>query len=1039
MKTTATVMVCVALMCGVAMAQGHDVSMTAEAWAELPGWTPLTAADEAAHEVVDGVMRFSASGGGANMIWMYNLPEAVGQGQARHCAMRYRLTNINPELPSYFLFCDGGDERGMTGTNILFRAEDLIVDGQWHIATTLMNLPDLRRLALRFEATDGRQGTADIDWIRFTPDPPRFDIETFSPWQAGDVPAGAIDLSGQAQTDLATMQQVLGLADWFDTPGIEMGGARFAVPTDGPVAISTDIRENGAFDVAVGKSAAELHLLIGGQLRGQLLEYKGWENGDHIWRPTQFLITTTYADGSTEEQMPWCIGREHYGVYRGLYAYAMAVKPGKTVEKINITDGVLWSAFHLVAVTASDDRLMPPEPGDAVATPAGVDPLRALPQVSVGDNLLTLSNSGGLITLDLAGLTFTKIENHCQPDWALQAAEAPLLRVREGAKTWEAEDFEVVAVLPREAYAGLTLHSEEGQLEIALTIDASGGDEFAVTAELTNLADEERRLGLTCPQVGVSKTGAAQDLWYFYPRMGASWSNLDRVLDDPAGGYFPVQWMTAYDRRGGGGLCLATRDTEARYRKYELAKSGDTIVQGLEYYTFPLEAGGTREYPSAYIIPHGGDWRGMHRRYCDWAKSWIEPATPRLDWFRRVWNFRTAWLYTQSGGKPEYNFYLPDEDRYQTAEFIEKDNRMFGQVDMNHIFDWRHNDKYGRWGAYRYYDHIGGLDKFRQCIADQQAAGWKVGLYLDTYLCSKAAPVAVEHGEEWAVKREGGGYSTGYSKPEDPVWNMCIYSDGWPDWMAETCAAVAEETGCDGIYLDEGGTGVHYQCWSEDHGHPVPGIGPYGFRDMSRKVREALPPHVALYTEHCPEDTTIPYMDGGYITALGRSDYEITPGFVHIHRFAFPDFKVIPITSGGSLSHGVWDGLRYSVFNGCALYTLAYGHDDEAFEFIRKSTALLREHEDAFLTMQPEAYVDTPAQEVYCNAFPGAAETVYTFWNGRFRTYSGPVLRVKHIEGATYRDLWTDTELKPKIEDGYATIELTLGARNIGVVTQIRP
>jgi hypothetical protein len=43
---------------------------------------------------------------------------------------------------------------------------------------------------------------------------------------------------------------------------------------------------------------------------------------------------------------------------------------------------------------------------------------------------------------------------------------------------------------------------------------------------------------------------------------------------------------------------------------------------------------------------------------------------------------------------------------------------------------------------------------------------------------------------------------------------------------------------------------------------------------------------------------------------------------------------------------------------------------------------------------------------------------------------------VKREEGATYRDLWSGVELKPTIEGGYATIELTLGARNIGVMSQ---
>jgi hypothetical protein len=218
----------------------------------------------------------------------------------------------------------------------------------------------------------------------------------------------------------------------------------------------------------------------------------------------------------------------------------------------------------------------------------------------------------------------------------------------------------------------------------------------------------------------------------------------------------------------------------------------------------------------------------------------------------------------------------------------------------------------------------------------------------------------------------------------------------------------------------------------------VPACSPNGFLELCRMTKSKLPEGVVLYTEHAPADIVIPYIDGGYATALGRSDADITPGHVHIHRFAFPDFKLLPITSAGSLSHGIWDGLRYSVFNGAALYSLSWGHEDEAFELIRKAQAVLREHEEAFLTERPEMFVPTLADEVYCNAFPGEAETVWTFWNGRFQQFEGPVLAVPHVEGATYRDLWTGEELTPRIEGGQAIIEQTLGARNIGVVAQMR-
>jgi hypothetical protein len=268
---------------------------------------------------------------------------------------------------------------------------------------------------------------------------------------------------------------------------------------------------------------------------------------------------------------------------------------------------------------------------------------------------------------------------------------------------------------------------------------------------------------------------------------------------------------------------------------------------------------------------------------------------------------------------------------------------------------------------------------------------------------------------------------------------MCQWHPGWQDYLSTRAGEVARETDCDGIYLDEGGTDLgNYWCWRDDHPHQVPACSPNGFLELCRKTKEKLPDGVALYTEHAPADIVIPYLDGAYVTALGRSDADITPGYVHIHRFAFPDFKLLPITSAGSLSHGIWDGLRYSMFNGAAAYSLSWGHEEEAFALIRKMNAILRTHEDAFLSDRPHMFVPTLAEEVYCNAFAGENETVWTFWNGRFQQFEGPVLVVAHTEGATYRDLWTGEELTPHIKEEHAIIEQSLGARNIGVVVQVR-
>ena len=47
-------------------------------------------------------------------------------------------------------------------------------------------------------------------------------------------------------------------------------------------------------------------------------------------------------------------------------------------------------------------------------------------------------------------------------------------------------------------------------------------------------------------------------------------------------------------------------------------------------------------------------------------------------------------------------------------------------------------------------------------------------------------------------------------------------------------------------------------------------------------------------------------------------------------------------------------------------------------------------------------------------------------------------LKVKHVEGARYVDVWNDKEMRPVIEGEQALISVSIGPRDIGVVAQLR-
>ena len=1023
-------------------AQDYDIPLDAARWAPAPGWAPGSAAADYSHQERDGVLSFRAQGGGGTMVWGHYPQPPLGFSRTRYLSVRYRAVNIDPTLSSYCLYVNAGTDSKMTGKKIALRAKDLVADGEWHSTVVLLSeRGELRTVVLRFAALTGREARIDISRLRFTEAVPRVPVSEHILWESAAGPVEALPLSRLMDCELGEVQKALSLADWFDTERVRAAGALFGVNTAGPVAVSTDVKGVSEIVFPVGCSASEIHLLLGGQLRHKLLSYRNWENGDHIWRPTQFLAVLTYADGFEDRQIPYCLDKHGYGVWRGLHAYALATLSGRTVRSVVLRDGMTMAgAFHLVAASTSSRSLIPARPDAAHVVPAGVRPSPKPCGVRREGDRLVLSNTTGEITLDLAaGGALCAVRNHSHPGWPVTAAPAPLLGLRRGPARRGSDEWELLTCDVDGHRASLTYVDGELSVRIRLDVEAGADREFSFSVALTNTAAEEQRLGLAFPRISLTKPGSSEDLWYVYPRQAVAWSNRERLLREPHNGQFPVQWMDVYDRSGGGGLYLMTRDTEARYRWYELVKEDGCVSQRVEYWDDALGAGETRTYPPVFVGMHGGDWRVAHRRYCAWLRTWCKPLVPRQEWFRRVWSFRTHWVRTMRDGDPQYNWYDPDTQSYRTDAFLDRDADLFGPVGMNHFFDWRISDAFGRWGDYSHYEDLGGLPLFHAMVERQQARGVRVGLYLDTYLCSKKADVGRERGEAWAIHGPDGRYRAAYSTPDDPLWNMCIWSDGWPQYLAETFARVARETGCDGVYLDEGGADVpQYWCWREGHGHPTPANGPGGFRDLLRRVRAALPPGKVLYAEHCPPDVGIPYIDGSYITALGRSDAEISPGYLHIHRFAFPDFKVLPITSGGSLADGIYDGLVYSLFNGCALYTLSYGHDEDAFPLVRRINRVLREHEEAFCSHEPEPYVATLREEVYCNRFPAADQTVWTLWNGRYRTVRGPVLRVRHTPGATYRDPWNGTDLAADLRDGWATLELTIGPRDVGVLCQRR-
>jgi hypothetical protein len=1028
---------------GATWAQGQEVDLRLdEGWLEWISAAAKERADKYSYVFADGCATFRAAGAGGVMVWGRSFEPPLDVSKMRFVSLRYRLTNTDDTLGSYLLYLSEDTGGRMYAKNLAFGANDLLHDGEWHTATTtLYNYGALARVGLRFRALEGKEGRLDIAWLRLTREPPRTPLKTALDWQPGNagLAGEVIPLDGLLGTNLPEVQKALDLSDWFTSDRVTVNGVNFTVATKNKVALSTGRKEKQRVTAPIGKKAQALYLLMGAQFPYKMLNYGGWEPGDMTERPEQFVVTMRYADGTNEQQIPYCLGKGRHGVWRGVQAYAMSLDEEKVVKEIELWDGMAFSSFHLIAITAADRSLVPRETDVAHYTPAGKAAANVKPSLEMKERKLVVRNSSGEVRFDLSsGIALEGLGNARHSDWRIAARPCALFTVTEGYRAWAADTFEAGPADVTPSTATLKFTSKEAQVAVELEV-VPKPEEIAFRLRVQNLAPESRRINVVFPQVRLAHNRTS-DLWYFYPSMCPAWSNVDHVFKTAYSGFFPVQFMDAYDRQAGGGLYIGTRDQTLRQRYYDLTKAERAVMMGIEYKDNPpLPPGGWVDYPETVIGLHGGDWRPAFEAYEGWLRTWYKPQKPRLDWFRRIWNFRTEWMRTMGKGNPEWNFYDPATREIRAEYFLKKDREMFGQVDFMHFFDWRISEQFGRYGDFAHYDEFWGLDKFRQMIRYLQANRCRVGLYLDPYLCSRKSLIGQKHGAEWALAHENGQLGDAYSTKDDPMYSMCVQNPDWQDYLAQTCARVAKETGCDGIYLDEGMTDFpQYWCWRENHGHPIPATNQIGCIEICRKTRAALPENVALYTEWSPPDVIIPHLDGAYMASLRLSDVRVSPGFLQLARFAFPDFKVYTICNAGGMSEGIWGGLKYSMFSGVALYSLSWGHDEEAPALCRKISRILHEHEDAFLTLEPQPFIDTERNEVYCNEFPGKKETVWTFWNGRHRTVTGPMLKVKHVEGARYLDLWNDRELKPVVENGAAIISISIGPRDIGVVAQTR-
>ncbi len=1019
---------------------------SAAAWTVQPGWLGNYDAGSAVTRTDRG-LEFRAPEAARGAKWSCDLPQAVPH--PAWVFMRYRARGLDggSDYALYVASEPGGQARQ---EEYLIHLGDLAADGAWHVQVCPVRIPSVKTLAVQVQAL-ADQASLEVAQLRFLDRKPTVrlaDLFTCEPgWPAGLAPFRPLALppGNLSGPDLA---HKLGFPDWLEAGKVSVDGVPFELRAGDQAVLMTSVKDVGTVSVPLEGRAAELYLLLAAQLPATEEPSFGGGHLQSIRQVERFVARVEYADGSAEEQFPFSLTAGRHCVSRGLGAYALALDPARDLKRLVLCDGMTNGAFGLVAATLSDR----PGPATAATAPAAalqLPPRRPAASQAPGitDDAGVLHVNAGTVSLDLdhaRGLRVARAVNHSGVGAPLSIKPGPLFRVEGPGLKLTSEDFEATGVLKvlRLGAPAVELQTRCNRVAPPITVrvevDLSSPGEIGLRARCDFGGRDRAGMHFIFPELsGLGFGGAAQDNWFWLPRRGHVISNVPLSLRETyAGGGSPLQIMGAFGPAQGTGLYMMTQDLTAAPRLYQVQKSEGTVRLAVEWWPC-----GSGELPRTVIGCNQGDWHQQLDRYREWVAEWYHPAAPRKAWFREVFNFRQQFM--NFGIPVNSGMFDPKTQTFNFRQVVEADAQAFGGVDYLHLFDWGWDPVHGRCGDYAPWEYLGGADRFRRAVEELKAAGVPVGLYIEGYLVDPESNLGKAHGKEWQLLDPQAKPYTYFA----PSYNMCPAVKAWQDYLSATYGRARAQTGAVGFYIDEYGfSNLEHLCYNPAHGHELPASPVLGEREMTRRVHEAVGPDCAVYTEESPTDVNSQFQDGSFTYNISSVPDEWSPTHVNLYRFAFPTFKTIEIiTCDHPLGSNI-EAVKRILFNGEAIWL--EGVRDKWFtpqtrKAIARCHKVLRDNREAFAGDFPVPLIPTLRQGVYANQFDqradGRGKTCWTVYNTGFRTVRGELLTVAHVSGARYVDGFTGQEVPARVEGGAATLSLTLGPRDVAVITRSVP
>ena len=152
----------------------------------------------------------------------------------------------------------------------------------------------------------------------------------------------------------------------------------------------------------------------------------------------------------------------------------------------------------------------------------------------------------------------------------------------------------------------------------------------------------------------------------------------------------------------------------------------------------------------------------------------------------------------------------------------------------------------------------------------------------------------------------------------------------------------------------------------------------------------------------------------------------------------FPAFKTFEILICDQPTGSWAEGVLWTFFNGEGIWLEGPAREwfrPRTLAAIRRAHAVLREHRDAFTTLEPEPLVPSLSEGIRVNRFPGRSEVAYTLLNVLPRSWRGPVLAVPESEGRRFVDAWNGRpiEARPR-PDGAVELSVEIDPYGVGCI-----